>query len=101
MANSLKIHNTTLQDQVWGIFSEATRKVSKPVTAAFGIYCDKHIGGGAGGSLDWERAWFRMGPCLVTSEFCLIMAVGSAMIAVVKICDHIMCFTIRLLNYGN
>ncbi|XP_034291857.1 cell growth-regulating nucleolar protein [Pantherophis guttatus] len=26
MANSLKIHNTTLQDQVWDIFSEATRK---------------------------------------------------------------------------
>ncbi|KAM6440489.1 cell growth-regulating nucleolar protein isoform 2-T3 [Liasis olivaceus] len=26
MTNSLKIHNTTLQDQVWDIFSEATRK---------------------------------------------------------------------------
>ncbi|XP_066488487.1 cell growth-regulating nucleolar protein [Tiliqua scincoides] len=26
MSNSLKIHNTTLQDQVWDIFSEATRK---------------------------------------------------------------------------
>ncbi|XP_026544318.1 cell growth-regulating nucleolar protein isoform X3 [Notechis scutatus] len=26
MANSLKIHNTTLQDQVWDIFSEAMRK---------------------------------------------------------------------------
>uniref|UniRef100_A0A803TH19 Ly1 antibody reactive n=1 Tax=Anolis carolinensis TaxID=28377 RepID=A0A803TH19_ANOCA len=28
MANSLKIHNKTLQDQVWDIFSEATKKVS-------------------------------------------------------------------------
>lgn len=55
MANSLKIHNTTLQDQVWDIFSEATRKVSKPVTAAFGIYCDKHIGGVQ------EEAWAGRG----------------------------------------
>uniref|UniRef100_A0A803T329 Ly1 antibody reactive n=1 Tax=Anolis carolinensis TaxID=28377 RepID=A0A803T329_ANOCA len=29
MANSLKIHNKTLQDQVWDIFSEATKKVRK------------------------------------------------------------------------
>lgn len=44
MANSLKIHNTTLQDQVWDIFSEAVRKVSKPVAAVFGINCNMRTG---------------------------------------------------------